>query len=391
MPPMKLAKRMDELAPERAFSVFTQAQALEAQGKKILHFEIGQPDFKTPQNIVEAGKRALDEGKTRYTQPLGIPELRKAIAEYFSATRAQITPSQVAITPSPKMAIYLSMIATLNPGDEVIYPDPGFPTYEILTGFFDCVKKPVPLIEENNFSFDMDAFRKNFSPRTKLVILNSPSNPTGGIIPKKDLEEIAQMVLSNPDCYVMSDEIYARIMYLNQEFVSIASLPGMKDRAFVVDGFSKTYAMTGWRVGFLLFPEQFEEKMDWLATNTYSCVAQFTQYAALEALTGPQDKVDEMVKEFRVRRDALVSGLNSIPGVTCKVPEGAFYVFPNVTSFKKTSREIAEYLLAEAGVAVLDGTAFGKYGEGYLRLSYTSNVDNITQAVSKIKDALARM
>lgn len=389
---MELSKRMEKLSPERAFSVLAESNKLESQGKKILHFEIGQPNFPTPSHIVKAGQRALEEGKTRYTAPLGMPQLREAIAKHLSQTRNSIVEvSQIAVTPSPKTAIYLAMTATLNPGDEVIYPDPGFPTYEILTDFLGCVKKPVPLLEKNNFSFDMDTFKNNFSDKTKLVILNSPSNPTGGIISRDQLEEISRMVLSNKDCFVISDEIYSSIIYDGVKHESIYSVPGMEERVWLVDGFSKTYSMTGWRIGYLAFPKKFEQLVEWFATNVYSCVAQFSQIAALEALSGPQETVYKMVDEFKRRRDVLVQGLNSIKGVSCVVPEGAFYVFPNVTSFNKSSREIAEYLLQDYGIALLDGTAFGKYGEGYLRLSYANSMEHIRELLDQLTVAFSKI
>lgn len=381
---MNLAERMNALAPEGAFATLTKVKELEKQGKDIIHFEIGQPDFKTPQNIVDVAKCALDEGKTRYTEPLGMLEFRKLIAKHVADTRFMaVSERSIAVTPSPKTAIYLAMIATINPGDEVMYPNPGFPTFEILIDFFGGVRKPIPLVEKNNFGFDMSVFRKQFTAKTRLVILNSPSNPTGGIIPQNDLREIATLVLENPNCMVLSDEIYSRVIYNDQRYASIYSFPGMAERTFIVDGFSKAYSMTGWRLGYLVFPERFHEKMDWLATHTYSCVSQFIQYGGMEALQGPQDSVLEMVGEFKKRRDAIVDGLNRIPGVQCLKPEGAFYAFLNVQSFGKRSREITEDLLLTEGVAALDGAVFGNYGEGYLRFCYANSLKNIERGLER--------
>jgi len=382
---------MNALLPEGAFAVLTKARALEAQGKKIIHFEIGQPDFPTPKSIVKAAKKALDKGMTRYTQPLGLPEFRKAVAGYLSKTRGiEFFENQIAATPSPKTAIFLTFAALVQSGDEVIYPDPGFPTYEVLSGFFGGIKRPVQLSERKNFSFDMEDFKAKFSPKTRLVVLNSPSNPTGGIMPEGDVREIAGLVLKNPNCFVLSDEIYSQILYDGNIHHSIAEFSGMMDRTFLVDGFSKTYSMTGWRLGHLAFPKKFEERMDWLITNTYSCAAHFSQLAGIEALTGPQDEVEKMVAEFAKRRDVIVEGLNSIPGITCRKPLGAFYVFPNVKSFGRTSRELADYILEKAGVALLDGTAFGKFGEGYLRLSYANSLENIFEGLNRITHALKK-
>lgn len=391
---MSLAKRVSFLKPEGAFAVLTKTRAMEKEGRRILHFEIGQPDFPTPQNIVDAAIQALQDGKTRYTQPLGIPELREAVAEEIKKTRGTETSAQqIAITPSPKTAIFLAFAALVETGDEVIYPDPGFPAYEVLADFFGGVKKPVPLLEERGFNFDIEVLKKNFSSRTRLIILNSPANPTGGIISKEDLETIANLVKTNPRCFILSDEVYSRIIYDGLRHESIYSLPGMREKTFLVDGFSKTYAMTGWRLGYLLFPpsKENEQKIDYLATNSYSCTTAFTQYAGLEALRGSQDAVLEYVREFENRRNAIVRGLNEIPRVTCRTPQGAFYAFPNVRALKKTSKEIADYLLEESGVALLDGTAFGPYGEGYLRLSYANSMQNIEEALEKITQALAKL
>lgn len=391
---MHFAKRMATLKPEGAFAVLTKTRAMEKERRPIIHFEIGQPDFSTPQNIVDAAIRALKAGKTRYTQPLGIPELREAVAEEIQKTRGVETATeQIAITPSPKTAIFLAFSALIEDGDEVMYPDPGFPTYEVLTDFFGGVKKPIPVLEEQGFNFDIESLKKNFSSHTRLIVLNSPVNPTGQVVSQEDLRTIAELVESNPRCFVLSDEVYSRILYDGLKHESIYSLPMMRERTFLVDGFSKTYAMTGWRLGYLVFPpsKENEQKMDCLATNTYSCAAAFTQYAGLEALRGPQKALEQYRAELENRRNVMVRGLNEIPGILCQIPQGAFYAFPNVRAFKKTSRELADYLLEEAGVALLDGTAFGTYGEGYLRLSYAASLGHIQEGLEKMKQALAKL
>jgi aspartate aminotransferase len=385
------AARMSQLQPEGAFAVLTKAKAMERAGRRILHFEIGQPDFPTPEYIVDAAICALKDGKTKYTSPLGIPELRRAIAEEITKTRKTKTfIEQVAVTPSPKTALFLSFAALIEPGDEVIYPDPGFPTYEILTDFFGGTKKPVPVLEKFGFAFDIAALKKHFSSKTRLVVLNSPANPTGGVISKKDFAKIAELVAGNPRCFVLSDEVYSRILYDGMMHESIYSFSGMRDKTFLVDGFSKTYAMTGWRLGYLVFPHisGYEKKIDYLATNSYSCAAAFTQYAGLAALTGPQNDAEHYRKEFEKRRNVIVRGLCGIPRITCRIPQGAFYAFPNVRVFKKTSQELADILLEDAGVALLDGAAFGPHGAGYLRLSYANSLEHIEEALEKMKTTL---
>ncbi|MFH2085544.1 MAG: pyridoxal phosphate-dependent aminotransferase [bacterium] len=386
-----LAKNILGMKAEGAYAVLSKATKLESAGKNIVHFEIGQPDFPTPQNIVDAGVKAITSGQTKYTSPLGIIPLREALAKRVSDTRhLSLTADNIAVCPSGKTAIFMAMAAVLEPGDEVIYPNPGFPTYQTLIDYLGCVRKPIPLLEENSFSFDMQAFHQSFSAKTKLIIINSPSNPTGGVMPQADLDEITQTI-KGKNCWVMTDEMYASITYGNQPYPSFYAIPGVQDQTILVDGFSKTYAMTGWRIGYVAAPPSLIEKVDFLLTHTVGCTATFTQYAALEALTGSQEPVKQMVAEFNSRRDFVVKTLNDIPGVKCPIPEGAFYVFPNIKSFGKTSAEIATYLLETGGVALLPGTSFGEYGEGYLRISYATSMDKLEEGLTRVKNALAKL
>lgn len=386
-----LARRMSFLAPEGAYAVLSQAQELERNGKSIIHLEMGQPDSPTPKHIVEAAVQALRVGKTKYTPSLGILPLRHSIAESLSAFYGcEVDYRQVAVTPSGKTAIFAAMAALLDPGDEVIYPDPGFPTYRTLIEFFGAKPLPIPLVEEQHFSFDMEVFRRRLSKNTKLIILNSPSNPTGGVIPSKDLEEIAQRI-RDARAYVMSDEMYRRIIYTNEPYASIYSLPNMKDRTIIIDGFSKTYAMTGWRLGFMVAPTAIIAKIDYLLTHSVGCTASFTQEAGIAAIESSQRQVTLMVSEFRKRRDFVVKTLNSIPGIICQNPDGAFYVFPNITSFHKPSKDIASYLLNNSGVALLDGAAFGKHGEGHLRLSYAADMETLAAGLDRIRIGLSSL
>ena len=387
----KYDARTAHLAPEGAYQVLGRAQALEGQGRKIVHLEIGQPDFETFDNISQAGRRAIAEGKTRYTPPSGLPALREAIAEAAGAQRGvRFLPEQVVVAPGTKPNMFYSTLALVGPGDEVLYPDPGFPTYKAMVGVAGGTAVPVPLEEENDFSFDLQAFDPLIGERTRLIILNSPSNPTGGVMPLPDLEHIAEAA-QRYDCWVLSDEIYLRIVYDGQQAPSIVSLPGMRERTIVVDGFSKTYAMTGWRLGYGIMPAELASRMDLLLTHSVGCPAHFTQIAALEAIRGPQDRVLEVVREYETRRNLMVEGLNRIPGIVCQKPRGAFYVFPNVRSFGMRSSDLADYLLEEAGVAVLPGTAFGDYGEGYLRLSYSTAQDTIRAGLDLLAAAFSRL
>jgi aspartate/methionine/tyrosine aminotransferase len=385
---MSLAQRTSHLKPEGAYQVLARAQELEADGREIIHLEIGQPDFETFDNISLAGIRAITEGHTRYTPPIGMTALREVIAEDASKRHdLQIHPEQVVVSPGAKPNLFFPALAVIEPGDEVIYPNPGFPTYEAMIRVAGGNPVPVPLKEENNFSFDLDSFHQLVNERTKLVILNSPSNPTGGVMPMADLEEIAAAA-QKFDFWILSDEIYARISYDNTGVPSIASQPEMLDRTIIVDGFSKTYAMTGWRLGYGIMPRSLAHVVQLLLTHSVGCTANFVQIAGIEALTGPQEQVEAVVREYQKRRDAIVAGLNSIDGITCQCPQGAFYVFPNIESFGKSSVEMADIILEKANVAVLPGSSFGKYGEGYLRLTYSNSIENINRAIEQIANAL---
>jgi len=384
---MRLAERMHRIGTETAFEVLVRARALEAQGRSIIHLEIGEPDFATPRHIVEAAQRALDEGWTHYGPAQGYPELREAVASYVCRTRnIQIGADRVSIVPGGKPIIFFPMLALLEPGDEVIYPNPGFPIYESMIEFLRAAPVPMPLIEERGFSLDLDLLRDKLSDKTRLLILNSPQNPTGGVIPAEEIRAIADLVRDR-DLMVLSDEIYSRIYY-GEPPLSIASCHGMLEKTILLDGFSKTYAMTGWRIGYGIMPPWLVEAVTKLMVNSNSCTASFTQRAGLAALNGPQDAVDAMVAEFRRRRDAFCDGLNLLPGLRCARPGGAFYAFANIRGTGMDSREIAERLLQEAGVACLSGTAFGAYGEGYLRFSYANSYENLMETVERIKSCL---
>ena len=359
---MKLAERMNRLGTETAFEVLARARALEAKGKEIIHLEIGEPDFDTPKNITERAKKALDQGFTHYGPSAGLPETRAAIAEYISRTRKiTVTPEEVVVTPGGKPIMFFVILALINEGDEVIYPNPGFPIYESMINFVGGKAVPIPIREQNDFDIDLGELTPLLNSKTKLIILNSPANPTGGILSKSTILQLARMLKKYPDVTVLSDEIYSEILYEGEHF-SITALPEMRDRTIILDGFSKTFAMTGWRAGFGVMPKTLAPSIAKLMTNSNSCTASFTQVACVEALKGPQDEVQKMIAEFRKRRDVIVSGLNKIPGFSCRTPRGAFYVFPNITGTKKNSKEIADLLLNEAGVACLSGASFGSYG-----------------------------
>ncbi len=382
---MKLASRMSRIGVETAFDVLVQARKLEAQGRSIIHLEIGEPDFHTPRHIVEAGKKALDEGWTHYGPTQGYPDLREAIAAYVCRTRnIRVGPENVSVVPGGKPIIFFPLLALLEEGDEVIYPNPGFPIYESMIRFIGGVPVPMPLVEERGFSFDLDVLRRKLTPKTRVLILNSPQNPTGGVILPEDVRAIADLVRDR-DMIVLSDEIYTRIVYEGGFPVSIASFPGMVERTIILDGFSKTYAMTGWRIGYGVMPAWIADAVTKLMVNSNSCTASFTQRAALTALTGPQDAVDTMVAEFRRRRDAFCAGLNSLAGIRCRVPGGAFYAYANVQGTGIESRELQHRLLHEAGVAALSGSAFGEYGGGYLRFSYANSYENLMEAVERMR------
>ncbi|MEQ1946503.1 MAG: pyridoxal phosphate-dependent aminotransferase [Bryobacteraceae bacterium] len=383
---MQLVERMSRLGVESAFEVLVRARGLEAQGKNIIHLEIGEPDFPSPTHVIEAAKKALDDGFTKYGPVQGLPELRAAIAASVTKSHGiQVGPEHVSVVPGAKPILYFAMTALVGPGDEVIYPDPGFPIYESLIHFLGAKPVPVPLLESRGFSFDLDVLRDSLSDRTKLVILNSPHNPTGGVIPDDDLAEVAAM-LRDRDVMVISDEIYTRIAYETKP-KSIASFEGMQEKTIIADGFSKTYAMTGWRLGYGVMPVWLVNAINLLMVNSNSCTASFVQRAGIAALEGPQDCVDAMVAEFRRRRDAIHKGLNEVPGFRCPLPAGAFYAFANVEGTGRTSKEIADILLNEAGVACLNGGSFGKHGEGYVRFSYANSLENIQEAVARIRRA----
>jgi aspartate aminotransferase len=383
------AARMQDLGTESAFAVLAKAKQLEAQGKPIIHLEIGQPDFPTPSNICEAAVRAMQAGYTGYGPAAGLWELREVIAAHIAQTRGvAIHPEEVVVTPGAKPIIFFTLLALVDPGDEVIYPDPGFPIYESVIRFVGARAVPLPLREEVDFRFRIEDLEAAISEKTRLLILNSPQNPTGGLLTASDLEAITTLA-DRHNFYVLSDEIYSRILY-EGEHQSIVQFPGMKERTILLDGHSKTYAMTGWRLGYGIAPKPIIDQMERLMINSNSCTCSFTQMAGIEALTGPQDAVMQMVNEFKQRRDAIVAGLNAIPGIHCLKPEGAFYVFPNVKALPMTCDMLADYLLEEAGVAVLAGTAFGEWGEGYLRLSYANSLENINEALAKIAAALYR-
>jgi aspartate aminotransferase len=387
---MQYTERVSRLESEGAFVVLAKAKQMEAEGKSVIHLQIGEPDFDTPRNISDAAVKAIYDGQTHYAPSGGIPVAREAAAVYMSRTRdIELNWENVIIMPGCKPLIFCAMIALINDGDEIIVPNPGYPTYRSVTKFLGAKPVPVKLREENDFRFRLDEFEKLITPKTRMVILNSPENPTGGILTWEDLEGIYALAKKH-DLWILSDEIYSRIVY-DVEFKSISSLPGAMERTIAIDGLSKTFAMTGWRLGFAAMPKKLAEYMFTLAINNFSSTATFTQYAMIEALTGPQDAIDDMVAQFRRRRDVIVDGLNSLEGVTCLKPEGAFYVFPNISGTGLKSIEFADIMLEKAGVACLSGTAFGEYGEGYVRFSYANSVENIREAISRIKKTLAEV
>lgn len=385
---MKLAERMGRIGIETAFEVLVRARALEAQGRHIVHLEIGEPDFETPGHIREAAKTAIDQGWTHYGPTQGQPELREAIAAYIRRTRKiEAGPENVCVVPGGKPIIFFPMLALVDAGDEVIYPNPGFPIYESMIRFCGATPVPIPLIESRGFSFDLEVFRQRLTERTKMVVLNSPQNPTGGVIPPEDIAEIARL-LRDRDVVVLSDEIYSRIYYGDQPPASIAAEPGMREKTIILDGYSKTYAMTGWRMGYGVMPEWLVDAVNKLMVNSNSCTASFTQRAGIAALNDSQTEVEEMVAEFRRRRDAFCAGLNTLPGFRCPIPEGAFYAFPNIQGTGWKAKPLADALLEQAGVACLSGTSFGEYGEGYLRFSYANSLENLMEAVERIRKFL---
>jgi aspartate/methionine/tyrosine aminotransferase len=392
---MSFARRIAYLKAEGAYAVLARAQALEAQGREIIHLEIGQPDFDTYPHVALAGIRAIANGRTRYNPPAGLPILRQALAEDAGQRRGvHFAPEQVVIAPGTKPLLLFPMLALLEPGDEVLYPDPGFPTYEAVVHLVGAKPVSIPLLEERGFDLNLEAFDARIGPRTRMIILNSPGNPTGGVLSLRTLEHVAEAA-ERYECWVLSDEIYSRLVYDDLSgggdrafSSSIVSLPGMLERTILADGFSKTYAMTGWRLGFGVMPEPLAAKMGLLLTHSVGCTATFTQFAGLEAVLGSQDAVAAVRAEFRRRRDLMVEGLNAIPGVRCPMPRGAFYTFPNIQAFGRPAEWLADYLLEEASVAVLPGTAFGSQGEGHLRLSYANSFENIREALERMAQVL---
>ncbi|GGA33160.1 pyridoxal phosphate-dependent aminotransferase [Okeania sp. KiyG1] len=386
---MNFATRMNGLGGDAAIEVFTKAKYLESQGRNIIHLEIGQPDFKTPQNIREVAFQAMNNGYTTYTPAAGLLELREVIAEHISQTRnILVNPDEVVVMPGAKPVIFFTLLALINSGDEVIYPNPGFPVYESVINLVGGKSIPLPLLEDLDFQFSLDSLINSISERTKLLILNSPHNPTGSVLTPEYLEAIAKLAVKH-NFYILSDEIYSHLVY-DSNFSSIISFPGMKERTILLDGHSKTYAMTGWRLGYSVSPKAIAEKLDQLMLNSNSCACSFTQIAGIEAIKNSQGFVKEMFAEFKERRDVIVEGLNSIGGINCGKPAGAFYAFPNVKQLSISCEKLADYLLSEAGVALLPGTAYGNFGDGYLRLSYANSIENIREGIRRIKMAIEK-
>jgi aspartate aminotransferase len=380
---LRLAKRMGRLGTETAFEVLVKARALEAQGRDIVHLEIGEPDFDTPENIISAATDALHKGFTHYGPSAGLPQLREVIAQYVNETRrVDVTPEEVVVVPGGKPIIFFSILALAEKGDEVIYPNPGFPIYESMINYVGAKPVPIRLREEMDFRLDVGELSELINGRTKLIILNSPQNPTGGVLQKKDIDAIARAI-GDSNVMVLTDEIYSRLIF-EGEHHSIMSINGMKERCILLDGFSKTYAMTGWRMGYGVMRADLAAHISRLMVNSNSCTASFTQIAGVEALRGPQESVDAMCAEFKKRRDVMVAGLNKIKGFSCRLPKGAFYVFPNVTKTGWPSKRLADALLQGAGVAALSGTAFGDFGEGYLRFSVANSIENIEKALDRV-------
>jgi len=382
---LRLASRMSRLGTETAFEVNNRARQLEKQGKEIIHLEIGEPDFDTPANVIEAGVDALHKGWTHYGPAAGLPDLRQTIADYVGRTRkVPVSSDEVVIVPGGKPIIFFTILALIDAGDEVIYPNPGFPIYESMIKYSLGKAIPIPLREDRDFSVDVKELASLITDRTKLIILNSPHNPTGGVLTRKDIFEVAEAI-GDRNILILSDEIHSRLIYDGEHF-SIMSVPGFKERTILLDGFSKTYAMTGWRLGYGVMRADLAVHISRLVINSNSCTASFTQVAGIEALHGDQSSVDKMSAEFKRRRDAFVVGLNKIKGFSCRMPKGAFYAFPNITKTGWSSRKLADALLEQAGVACLTGTAFGEYGEGYLRFSVANSLENLNKALARIEE-----
>jgi len=385
---MRLADRMSRLGTETAFDCLCRAKALECK-MDVVHLEIGEPDFDTPKHIREAAKKALDEGYTHYGPSAGLPELRAAVAKYAGELRGiHINPEQVVITPGGKPVMAFAIMALVEEDDEVIYPNPGFPIYESLIGYMGGTPVPIRLHEEHDFRLDAEELAAKVNPRTKLIVINSPQNPTGGVLTREDLRLIAETALKH-NVWILADEIYAEILY-EGKFESISRFPEIHERLIILDGFSKTFAMTGWRVGYGIMPVQLAEKLARIQTNMNSCTSTFSQRACIEALTGPRTEIDQMLGEFKKRRDFIVNGLSEIPGFRCKLPQGAFYAFPNVEGTGIDCEVLARRILDEKGVACLAGTCFGKYGDGFLRFSYATSVENIAKALPRIKELVEK-
>lgn len=383
--PDYIAERVERLQGESAFAILSKANELEAKGMNVIHLEIGQPDFKTPENIIDAAKKAMSDGYTGYGPTLGYNELREAVADYVKEYKnIDATKDNVVIVPGGKPTMFFTMLTLVEPGDEVIYPNPGFPIYESCIKFARGIPVPMPLTADNDFRPDVEKLKSLITPKTKLIIINNPGNPTGGIFEKEDILAIADILKDRPDIFVLSDEIYDRLMY-DGKTISIASIPEMRDRTLVLDGFSKTYAMTGWRIGYCVANVDIIKKFEMIMVNSVSCTCSFTQMAAVEALKGPQDSVVEMKNKFKERRDWLVNALNEIDGVECCMPRGAFYAFPDISSFGLSSKEFADRLLEEEGIALAWGTSFGEYGEGHIRISYATSLENLKEAVERLK------
>ena len=387
---LKLSKKMSRLGTETAFEVLARADQLSREGRDIVNLGIGQPDFKTPGHVVEAAIKALRDGHHGYTPSPGTAEIREVVAEdILKYRRVEVDPARIVVVPGGKVTMFFAILALGEPGAEILYPNPGFPIYESVINFSGAKPVPIPLLEENNFSFDADAVLAMITPATRLIILNSPANPTGGTVPKAEIDKLVAGLAQHPQVAIMSDEIYSRMTYDGNEHVSLLRYPEIADRLILLDGWSKTYAMTGWRMGYGVWPEALVEGATRLAVNCHSCVNASTQFAGIAALQGPQDSVTEMVNAFDERRKVIVDGLNALPGVSCRNPGGAFYVFPNITQTGMDARTLQGRLLEEAGVATVAGTSFGAYGEGYIRFSYANSVDNIRTALERIGNLLS--
>ena len=387
---MKLAKRMSRLGTETAFEVLAKAKILEAEGVDVIHLEIGEPDFDTPENVINAGSTALLSGYTRYGPSPGLSELRDKIADEISSTRKiPVSSENVVVTPGGKPIIFFCVLALIEPGDEVLYPNPGFPIYESMINFAGGTPVPMKLHEELDFSFDIDEVINQVTDNTKMIIINSPNNPCGSVIPNSDLEALARVAIDK-DLIILSDEIYSRYLYEGSH-QSITKFPGLQERTVILDGFSKTYAMTGWRIGYGIMPIPLVEPISRLMTNSVSCTASFTQIAAIEALTGSQEEANKMVLEFKNRRNTIVNGLNQINGISCKIPKGAFYAFPNIKGTGLSSKTFADDLLQKAGVASLNGESFGEFGKDYIRLSFANSTENILEALNRIESFVKKL